>query len=145
MLIPLALTQIFYVANACYCMSTALIKISLLLQYTRVYDRGTALNTASKILTVFSAIWGMAYSIIAWVPCIPVHMFWDRTPTSNATCFGYGSLIPAEFAATYESHSGVNMVLDILILAIPIPIYFKASTRSKSRVALSTLLLMGAM
>lgn len=69
---------------------------------------------------------GLVYSPLAWIPCIPVNMFWGRTPISEQTCFAYGSLVPEVFSGTYESHTGINMALDLIVLTIPVPLYFPA-------------------
>lgn len=140
----------FYAANASYCMSTAFIKISLLLQYLRVIDRRSLVaRRLCAGLIVFVSLWGTAYSVLGWFPCLPVHMFWDRTAATTAaeaTCFAYGSLKPDAFSATYESHSAVNMALDLTVLAMPMPLFLSTDAqRRKTRLALVAILAMGAM
>ncbi len=110
-------------------------------QYLRVYRPGTAIHRACIGITVFIALWGLAYAFLAWAPCFPVHTYWDQTP--DARCYGFGASGPREFTGTYMSHAVVNMVLDILVLAIPVPLYFEKSTVRKTRIGLLVLLFMG--
>ena len=124
-------------------MSTACIKISLLLQYLRIFERGTTVNLFCKVVAVFTLLWGVAYSILGWVPCVPVYMYWSRTPKDNPRCFAYGSLVPHEFSGTYESHTAINMALDLIVLAIPVHLYFKSGVAWQTRNALAVLLFMG--
>ncbi|KAI1472158.1 uncharacterized protein F4812DRAFT_1488 [Daldinia caldariorum] len=131
----------FYVANATYVTSTALIKEALLLQYLRVFDRATFIRRFVVALIVFTALWGFAYSFLAWVPCVPVHDYWSGK--SDPYCYGYGSQSPAPLAATFESHAAINMVLDIMVLSIPLPLLFENGTSSSARVRLAALLSMG--
>ncbi|KAI0018114.1 hypothetical protein F4780DRAFT_752644 [Xylariomycetidae sp. FL0641] len=131
----------FYVMNACYTLSTALIKEALLLQYLRVYDRGFFMHRTILFLIVFVALWGFAYCFLAWVPCLPVWEFWIADP--GATCYGYGSPNPIPFVATFESHTAINMVLDTLVLLIPLPLFWKEGTSSATRMRLVGLLSMG--
>ncbi|CAJ2503568.1 Uu.00g109620.m01.CDS01 [Anthostomella pinea] len=131
----------FYVANAAYVVSTAFIKLALLLQYRRVFERGYVMHRLITGLTVFTALWGLAYSFIAWFPCFPVWELWIADP--GAHCYGYGSKTPGPFVATYESHSGINMVLDIIVLLIPLPLFFKESATFATRMRLVALLSMG--
>lgn len=140
----MAYHQTFYTMNAAYITSTAFIKLALLCQFLRVFSRGTAVWTICLIMAVFTALWGFAYSFIAWVPCMPVQGFWNQD--IDAHCYGYGTGREAditEFVATFESHSAVNMTLDILILFLPMPLLFNKDTSRHQRIRLVGLLLMG--
>ncbi|KAM7216783.1 hypothetical protein V8F06_007893 [Rhypophila decipiens] len=142
--------QTFYVANATYSMSTALIKISLLLQYTRLYHPSSSLHKTCRFLILFTALWGIAYSIMAWVPCVPVSSYWEQIYHYDdplfepATCYAYGSQLVSVFKATYESHAAVNMALDLLVMGLPVPLYFQIGTPLKTKMALVGILVMGA-
>ncbi|XXH02161.1 hypothetical protein Hte_008529 [Hypoxylon texense] len=135
--------QTFYVANAAYVTSTALIKEALLLQYLRVFDRGVFIHRLLLGLIVFTALWGFAYSFLAWVPCVPVRDMWNLTQGEVLNCYGYGSQYARPFVATFTSHAAVNMALDTLVLAIPIPLFFKEGTTTGTRMRLVGLLSMG--
>ncbi|KAI2470664.1 hypothetical protein F4781DRAFT_164982 [Annulohypoxylon bovei var. microspora] len=131
----------FYVGNATYVTATALIKEALLLQYLRVFERGIFVRRFLIFLIVFTALWGIAYSFLAWVPCIPVADFWDNG--GGPTCFGYGSQYARPFIATFQSHAAINMALDTLVLIIPLPLFFKDGATMCTRVRLVGLLSMG--
>ena len=138
--------QSFYVFNGSYAMSTALIKVSLLLQYLRLYQRGSRLHTPCRVLILFVALWGIAYSILAWVPCVPVSDYWTviyEQDISELRCYGYGSQHVGLFTATYESHAAVNMLLDLVVMAVPIPIYFEQGARGRTRLGLVGIIAMG--
>ncbi|KAK3319479.1 hypothetical protein B0T19DRAFT_268285 [Cercophora scortea] len=128
-----------------YCVSTALIKISLILQYLRIYRRGTLLFNACRMLLVLVACWGLTYSIMAWVPCVPVSTYWTQiySPSTPTRCYGYGSTSVAVFRATYESHAIANVILDLLVLALPVPLYFQTDTPLRTIQGLLALLFMG--
>ncbi|KAI1100041.1 hypothetical protein F4804DRAFT_336665 [Jackrogersella minutella] len=131
----------FYVGNATYVTGTALIKEALLLQYLRVFDRGVFVHRLLIVLIVFTALWGIAYSFLAWVPCFPVHDFWDNGGGPN--CYAYGSQYAGPFIATFQSHAAINMVLDTIVLIIPLPLFFKDGATTCSRIRLVGLLSMG--
>jgi hypothetical protein len=129
-------------------MSAALIKISLLLQYMRLYQRGTALYNTCRGLVIFVALWGVAYSIIAWVPCFPVSNYWNviyDQDISGLKCYGYGSQYVAPFTATYDSHAAVNMVLDLVVMGLPIPLYFEPGAPGRTKMGLIGVIVMGTM
>ncbi|KAI3542328.1 hypothetical protein CSPX01_07083 [Colletotrichum filicis] len=131
----------FYVANASYQMSTAFIKISLLFQYLRIFDRPSFLRSLCIYLIIFVSLWATAYSFLGWVPCVPVAAYWNWT--IPATRWAYGSLNSDIFSGTYESHSSVNFALDVLVLAIPVPLYFRPQQSLKSKLRLLALLVIG--
>ncbi|KAI1080529.1 hypothetical protein F5B20DRAFT_539645 [Whalleya microplaca] len=133
--------QTFYVANATYVTSTTLIKEALLLQYLRIYQRGSFVYRFSMFLVVFIGLWGFSYSFLAWVPCIPVRQYWDAE--EGALCYAYASQDAGPFAATYQSHTIINMVLDLLVLSIPFPLFFKEGQTTAARIRLVGLLSMG--
>lgn len=137
--------QGFYVANGAYIMSTTLIKISLLLQYLRVF-REAFPRSLCYFLLILSSLWGSAFTIIAWLPCVPVYDFWNISlAESEKECFGYGSLTRDNFVETYLSHAGFNMTLDVLVLSMPIYLVFKKSDVSINRTGLAGLLFGGCM
>jgi hypothetical protein len=130
----------FYIMNGSYVLSTTFIKISLLFQYTRLFAPTSVIHRVCKLLIVFTALWGFAYGFIAWFPCFPVQNFWLGT---GEHCYGYGSSDAGPFVATFETHSSINMLLDMLVLTLPIPLYFERGTTSRTRVGLVGLLLVG--
>ncbi|OLN95789.1 hypothetical protein CCHL11_02727 [Colletotrichum chlorophyti] len=131
----------FYVANASYQTSTAFIKISLLFQYLRIFENPSFLRRLCIGTIIFTSVWASCYATLGWIPCIPVNAYWDWTIPAKR--WAYGSLDANVFAATYESHAAVNVVLDLLVLAIPVPLYFRRDVALKSRLGLLGLLTIG--
>lgn len=116
----------FWWCNACYNMSMASIKLSLLFQYRRLLnDHPDSDNQQPKfqkiavtVLLAITAIWGIIYSILAWVPCVPVYADWVFL--TKATRYGYGSDDKETFATTFIIHGACNMSIDIAIFALPL-------------------------
>ncbi|KAF2129413.1 hypothetical protein P153DRAFT_356991 [Dothidotthia symphoricarpi CBS 119687] len=131
-----------WLTNAAYHTTTAFIKLSLLFQYLRMF-RGGIRRKACIILVVFIALWGAAYSFIAWFPCFPVSGFWNRHQTPVPKCYGFGyanindtKLIILVFACT-------NMFFDVAIFSIPLTEYFRKDLRKKQILAMTALFAMG--
>lgn len=133
--------KVFYVVNASYNISTTLIKMSLLFQYLRVYHSGH-MRTACLVMVVVVGLWGSAYSFMAWVPCFPVSGYWNMG--TGAKCYAFGSTIAEDFFKTYVSHTAVNTALDMIVFAIPVPLYFRRDTVKRTKLGLAGLLIMGA-
>jgi hypothetical protein len=129
-------------------MSTALIKISLLLQFMRLYQRGTALYNTCRIFVVLVALWGIAFSVMAWVPCVPVSNYWTKIydpDVASLKCYGYGAQYVGQFMATYETHAATNMVLDLIVMGLPVPLYFDPGSPERTRLGLVGVIVMGTM
>jgi hypothetical protein len=120
-------------------MSTALIKVSLLFQYLRIFDSGSTRIICIVVLVV-TCLWGTAYTLLAWVPCRPIYSYWSWLESNE--CWAFASIDHSIFFATYASHAVINMVLDFVILAIPMPFYFRGTTSRPTRTRL--LMLFGA-
>ncbi|KAI8942357.1 hypothetical protein NX059_000433 [Plenodomus lindquistii] len=78
-----------YITNAAYHTTTAFIKVSLLLQYLRIFRDGVRRRVCFILLAIVIA-WGSAFSFMAWVPCFPVSGFWDRQTVPPPKCYGFG-------------------------------------------------------
>ncbi|KAI1381533.1 hypothetical protein F4677DRAFT_460629 [Hypoxylon crocopeplum] len=131
----------FYVCLATYTISTTLVKLCLLSQYLRIFEAGSRARLICWIGLGISALWGIAFSFCALVPCFPVSGFWDWT--SEARCYGFGSKVPSEIAGAFAGHTASNAVLDVMVLAIPVPLYFRKTTTWRQRLGIGLLLLLG--
>ncbi|KAJ8118369.1 hypothetical protein OPT61_g647 [Boeremia exigua] len=129
-----------YVTNAAYHTTTALIKISLLLQYLRLFHQGL-LRYITLALLVAVASWGIAFSFLAWFPCLPVSGLWNRT--ANSKCYGFGYRTREEATLTLILFAATNMFFDIVIFLIPLTEYFRPGLRKKQILAMTGLFTMG--
>lgn len=129
-----------YVTNAAYHTTTALIKISLLTQYLRLFRAGT-LRYVTMVLLFTVAGWGLAFMFLAWFPCLPVSGFWNRTAESKCYGFGYRSVDEAKM--TLLLFASTNMFFDIVIFLIPLTEFFRPGLRKKQIVAMAGLFTMG--
>ncbi len=132
-------TQLFYILNASYTSSTAFIKLSLLFQYLRVVKRGTFTWKICVFLIIIISLWGFAFSFMAWVPCFPIHKYWDYMMRIPGKCYGFGI---STDRTTFVIYTSINMVLDLTVFAIPITL-FQRDLSLKSRVGMVILVLMG--
>lgn len=131
-----------YVTNAAYHTTTALIKLSLLLQYLRLFRQGTLRYICITLLATVAG-WGLAFSFLAWFPCLPVSGFWNRTAQSK--CYGFGYRTMDEAKMTLFIFAGTNMFFDIVIFLIPLTEYFRPGLRKKQILAMTGLFAMGSL
>lgn len=130
-----------YVQSASYYTTTALIKVSLLLQYLRLFRNGI-LRKICLILLILVSLWGSAFIFMAWFPCFPVSGFWNRSQ-GNVKCYGFGFGSVNGAYITFVSFAATNMFFDTIIFLIPMAEYLKPSLHRKQILALTGLFTLG--
>ncbi|KAF2849048.1 hypothetical protein T440DRAFT_453542 [Plenodomus tracheiphilus IPT5] len=131
---------LFYIENGTYITETTLIKISLLLQYLRIFKAGYMRWTCIVLLGLVS-LWGLGFMIVAWLPCFPIRGSWDRS--INAKCYGFGFNDVPSFVNMFIAHSTMNMVFDISIFLTPMVLFGTPNLRLKNALALAAIFTFG--
>ncbi|PVI00608.1 hypothetical protein DM02DRAFT_562695 [Periconia macrospinosa] len=134
----------FYVMNAVYVTETAIIKMSLLVQYLRVFKAGSMRWICLSLLGIITA-WGFTYGFLTWVPCFPIQAFWDRFKYPNAKCYGFGFDFNKmnDFVGLFVSHTALNMVFDFTIFITPMVLFTTPKLKRKNIFALGGILAFG--
>lgn len=89
----------FYFENAIYITNTAVIKLSLLTQYMRIF-KGGMMRWICKSLIIIIGLWGFTYGFMAWFPCmsfVQLHIIQTSThrfQVSHRKHFTIRSIIP---------------------------------------------------
>ncbi|KAK2033120.1 hypothetical protein LX32DRAFT_660721 [Colletotrichum zoysiae] len=134
--------MIFYICNGTLPTSTSFIKVAILLQYLRTFERGTKSRALTIAVLVITGLWGAVYTFLAWVPCVPVAAYWDWTITTKAR-WGFASGNLEDLVWLYGVHATSNMLLDFIIFAIPLPLYLNDEASKKSRKSVLGLFTLG--
>lgn len=141
---PRSLNSYSYVANATYPGSAGLIKLAILFQYLRVCDRESRFRKATIATIGLVTVWGLVFAVLAWVPTIPVYAYWNLNVP--ATRYAFGSIYVGPFVAVYTSLTATNMMLDLIILCLAVPLFVQSrAENNSSRWALLSLFTIGSM
>lgn len=135
-----AFFKVFYAGSVTYPLSLTFIKLAVLAQYLRIFERHSARRRVSKLLIYVTAIWGLIFCLPAWVPCTPPSDMWN-VGNPNRHCWGFASPVIKEALGFYISHSVSTTLLDIIIFLLPMNLFFRFDTHRNTRIAL--LLLFG--
>jgi hypothetical protein len=136
----------FYIANATYPMCSTFIKLALLFQYLRLFEKRSRLHILTIVTIIVVCAWGFSFTFVSWVPCLPIKAYWDwNIPDSQVTRYGFGSHDVNTFVATYLTHAATNVVFDLIIFTLPIPLYMEKGLQTRTRWALCGLFVLGAM
>lgn len=133
----------------------AAIKLSIMFQYLRLLNdcevadnrQPRFIRLAVVALIVITSIWGLVFSVLAWVPSIPISADWTFT-NNTAIRYGYGSDDLHTFAVTFMVHGATNMSIDIAMFAIPLfsrSMWVTAGRQKQSRIAMLFLYGLGIM
>lgn len=130
--------------HACYPTATALIKLAILFQYLRLFDETKSiLRQTTLVMIGIVSLWGLAFSFINWFPAFPVSAEWDFSDTASGVRYGFGSLDPGSVVAASLAQTSTNMVLDLIVLAIPVSYYLQPKLNWKSQASLMVLFSLG--
>ncbi|KAF3766241.1 hypothetical protein M406DRAFT_290634 [Cryphonectria parasitica EP155] len=121
------LTQVSFVAICLYGLSMCTVKWSMLFMLKRIFAvRYFRVRIVTWIIIGMQAAWLLQTVLIGFLICQPVQKNWD--PTAAGSC---GNRI-----AGYTSVSVVNVVVDVLMLVLPLPMVFNLQVKSGYKVGL---------
>lgn len=115
-----------------YC-CIAFIKFSILAFYRRIFPINTLRFTTYALIGII-AIWWVTVALISILNCTPIDYNWDRTQP------GGHCLDPEIFAIAI---SIPNIVTDLIILLLPLPVIWKLQLHFKKKMALSAIFSLG--
>ncbi|RHZ52698.1 hypothetical protein CDV55_103566 [Aspergillus turcosus] len=123
----------FYGAQIVYKVVITVNKISFLCLYLRIFIQPTFRRICYGGIAFLTA-WGLAYILVTIFQCTPVAAFWDKTIT-HKTC--------VNSKAQWLSYAVINIVCDVLILAMPIYPVSKLHLARGKKIALAVIFGLG--
>ena len=144
--------QHVYLTNASYVSSAALIKLSILFQFLRLFSESSSSISAQTCrnarrtiwaLIVIVGLWGFIFMMLAWFSCHPVQKWWQ--PYLPGKCIGWGTKNPDQFFSMFVGHASSNMALDLIVLAVPLPFLRAIQLGVKSKAGFISLYSLGCM
>jgi hypothetical protein len=114
------------------------VKISVLLFYRRIF-RGHLFNISTWTVIGLVAAWMVAFFLANLLECLPISEAFVNAPGigGNPKCI---NAIPMYLAQVYS-----DVVLDVLILAIPIPLIWQLHLPTQQKLAVLGIFLLGMM
>lgn len=130
-LVCLFVTEIFYG------MSLAVVKISILLMYARIFPT-RFFRVGATILGVITVTWWLAIFIVSIWSCSPIAYQWDKM-----LILKYPDAHCVDGAQFYIGNSVPNIITDVLILALPIREVMRLQVSTSQRVAVGGMFALG--
>ncbi|KAL9576777.1 MAG: hypothetical protein Q9212_006826 [Teloschistes hypoglaucus] len=113
---------------------SALMKISLLLLYRRIFDTA-AFRKRSLILGVACLLWFVVGTVMTFTLCRPFPAFFDPEGWLDGRCMS--------LRGYYIGTTASNLILDIVMFLLPVDMIWKLTLRSKQKVALTGIFSIG--
>ncbi|KAL8898007.1 MAG: hypothetical protein Q9207_006914 [Kuettlingeria erythrocarpa] len=129
--------KILYALEFLWSVAIASIKVSILLFYRRLFPKQNTSATwcmGHMLLCVLSVALGVVSTFGAAFQCTPVAFLWDRS-IPGGHCI--------DFSAFSRFTSIMNIVTDILILAMPIPIVWSLHLDKSKKIGVCAVFLLG--
>ncbi|KAH6675345.1 hypothetical protein F5X68DRAFT_246505 [Plectosphaerella plurivora] len=101
----------FYASIVVYNVGMCLVKISILLQYRRIFS-GRTMQTATLCGVLFLSAWAVTLSFLLTLVCIPVAKFW--IPGLPGKCL--------DFLTIWYIMASFNLTTDLIIFVMPLPV-----------------------
>lgn len=117
--------QCFYVTVVFYTASLLFLKVTLLLQYYRIFSVQTYRRIYIGAIVLVSC-WGISQLLIGIFMCTPIAGFWDKS--LNPKC------IP-NFPQYYINAAG-NIITDIMVFVLPMPVIKHLNLPQRQRILL---------
>ncbi|ROT36767.1 hypothetical protein SODALDRAFT_340963 [Sodiomyces alkalinus F11] len=101
----------FYSSIVVYNVSMCLVKISILLQYRRIFPVGM-IQTITFYGIAFLVAWAVTLCFLLPMVCMPVEKFWDATIPGRCL----------DSLAIWYVMASINVATDFIIFAMPLPV-----------------------
>ncbi|KAJ5490512.1 hypothetical protein LT330_008552 [Penicillium expansum] len=116
-----------------YLFELLLIKVSILMFYRRIFG----MNWMIWATLLISHGWCIASMIAAICSCEPISYFWNEIIDPTAGSYRYN------FYYYYVGNAAANVVTDVLILLVPIPVIWNLQMRTTQKIGVCGVLLLG--
>ncbi|KAJ5355019.1 uncharacterized protein N7496_012231 [Penicillium cataractarum] len=126
-------SKVQYVGGPVYCLALLGFKVALLTSYLRIAGVVKLYRKVIIAAIVVCAINQLIFTVIISVSCIPVAKQWDSS--IKGKCI---DTIPFYFAL-----AGTSIGLDLVIIALPLPVLWRLQLRLKQKVILAGLFALG--
>ncbi|KAJ5466667.1 hypothetical protein N7539_009396 [Penicillium diatomitis] len=116
-----------------YLFELFLIKLCILSFYRRIFGRRTTI----WICLLLTVCWTLGSMIALLTSCAPVSYFWTSTYDLHSGHFRY------DFYDYYIGNAATNVLIDLLILLIPIPVVWKLKMRITQKLMITGVFFIG--
>ncbi|KAK4110946.1 integral membrane protein [Canariomyces notabilis] len=123
-----------FTAELTYTGVIVFVKFSILAFYWRIFAESTSIKLPIAVMASAAFMWGVAVFLLTVLQCIPTRGFWDKTIESSCNVDSQKFL----FAISIP-----NILIDVILLAMPTPYVLKLNLRSGQKRAILSIFFLG--
>ncbi|KAL1795429.1 hypothetical protein ACET3X_005653 [Alternaria dauci] len=109
-------------------------KISILLQYSRIFTL-REMRIPLYIIMAFCVAWGISTLFTSIFTCVPVHAYWKILERPGAKCLDNRSI--------WYANASINILSDLVVAFLPVRVIWTLQIALRQRLALMTILTIG--
>lgn len=125
----------FFASQLLWGVAIPIIKVSILLLYTRIFGVLSYFRYTAYILGVFSVLCGIMVVFVVSLTCRPLKYTWDKS--------GEGSCINA--TVFYIIGTGFNVITDFMVLLLPLHAVWYLQSSIQQKLQLTGIFLLGSL
>ncbi|KAK2589500.1 hypothetical protein QQS21_012821 [Conoideocrella luteorostrata] len=123
--------KLLIVIQITYAVCMALLKVSICLLYVRIFPQRW-IKICSYGIILLSASWALYTILLGLLICRPIAALWEP---KSGTC--------GDENAGYSSVSAVELVIDVFIILLPLPVVWRLNMTTVSKIATTSLFCLG--
>lgn len=124
--------KMFYTNELTYILTTPCIKLSILVLYYHIFF-SRPFRLAVQVVGLFTILFAIAFFFAAAFQCQPIEAGWNKA--LQGKCFNSQTYI--------EAFASFNIVLDVSILVLPIPMVWTLQREWQYKLALTGVFVLG--
>ena len=129
------LGQALLAGELIWAVTIPIIKLSILLLYTRIFGRLRYFRILAWTLGAFSILWSISVFVTLCLQCRPIQFNWDKE--IDGTCI--------DTQKFYIAGSAPNTFTDLLILLLPLPAVWGLQTTKSQKAVLTGIFFLGSL
>jgi hypothetical protein len=126
--------KLFYIAQTPYKVTICCNKVSVITFYLRIFPT-RSFRIACFVAMGIIVCWSLGAIFATIFQCIPIAASWDKT--IQGTC--------VDSDATWISYAVINVLTDVMVLALPIPLIMRLHLSLRDRLLLCGIFLLGSL
>ena len=124
---------LLFVDGFLYSTGITLVKLSALLFYARVFKNITWYRRTLLAAGILAIAWWIAFVLVATFTCLPVDKQWIKAKRGHCI----------DPASTYIGTATPNVLIDLFILLLPMPMIWRLQASVRRRLALGVVFALG--
>lgn len=124
--------KVFYASIVIYSVGMCFLKISILLQYRRIFAVAM-MQKLTLIGLIFEGCWAITATFLLALICVPVASFWDDS--IEGRCINQ--------LVVWYLNATINLVTDFLVFSMPLPVISSLQLRKPQKIMLMGIFCLG--